>query len=286
MKRANEPDVIANIKAIHPEAVCFMDDYIIYDVAGRPLPEYSSKINTYGFFLCLQGRAEVAIDLMPFILRPGTLMVNIPGQLITHKNVGNDLRGTCLVMTKHFIDSLALPYNFGMAIGIRETPVLELKPGELDALRNYCSMVRGLLHGERPYQAETLRHLTCAYAYSLGSYLYQMAEKRKLSGEESIMQRFMHEVRTHYKEERKVQFYAERLHLTAGYLSTLIKNISGKTASEWIDSYVLLEAKVLLKQTNMTVQQISDELNFPSQTFFGKYFKRLEGSSPKKFREG
>lgn len=113
-----------------------------------------------------------------------------------------------------------------------------------------------------------------------------MAEKRKLSGEESIMQRFMHEVRTHYKEERKVQFYAERLHLTAGYLSTLIKNISGKTASEWIDSYVLLEAKVMLKQTNMTVQQISDELNFPSQSFFGKYFKRLEGTSPKKFREG
>lgn len=286
MKRPNEPDLTANIKAIHPEAVCFMDDYLIYDVTGRPLAEYSSKINTYGFFLCLQGRAEVSIDLMPFILSPGTLMVNVPGQFVTHRLVDSSLRGTCLVMTKHFIDSLALPYNFGMAIGIRETPVLELKPGELDAIQGYITMVRGLLQHERPYQAETLRHLTCAYAYSLGSYLYQMAEKRKLSGEESLMQRFLHEVRTHYKKERRVQFYARQLHLTAGYLSTLIRNISGKTASEWINSYVLLEAKVLLKHTDMTVQQISDELNFPSQTFFGKYFKRLEGMSPKKFREG
>ena len=73
--------------------------------------------------------------------------------------------------------------------------------------------------------------------------------------------------------------------MSAGYLSTVIKNVSGKTAAEWIDDYVILEAKSLLKSTNLTIQQISDGLNFPSQSFFGKYFKRQTGISPKEYKK-
>ncbi|KAA5414161.1 AraC family transcriptional regulator [Bacteroides cellulosilyticus] len=87
------------------------------------------------------------------------------------------------------------------------------------------------------------------------------------------------------EKKEKVLYYADRLHLSAGYLSTIIKRVSGKTAAEWIDDYVTLEAKALLKSTNLTIQQISDELNFPSQSFFGKYFKRITGLSPKEYRE-
>jgi AraC-like DNA-binding protein len=75
------------------------------------------------------------------------------------------------------------------------------------------------------------------------------------------------------------------LSLTPKYLSQIIKASTGKSANEWIDEYVMLEAKALLKSTTMTIQQISDELNFPSQSFFGKYFKRCEGVSPKEYRE-
>ncbi|KAA6344491.1 Arabinose operon regulatory protein [termite gut metagenome] len=71
-----------------------------------------------------------------------------------------------------------------------------------------------------------------------------------------------------------MEFYANKLCITPKHLSKVIKESSDRSAIEWIDSYVMLEAKALLKSTNMTIQQISDELNFPSQTFFGKYFKR------------
>ncbi|WP_368077566.1 helix-turn-helix domain-containing protein [Parabacteroides goldsteinii] len=63
-----------------------------------------------------------------------------------------------------------------------------------------------------------------------------------------------------------------------------MKNYSGKSAAEWIDEYIVLEAMALLKSTDMTVQEISDELNFPSQSFFGKFFKRVSGVSPKAYR--
>jgi AraC-like DNA-binding protein len=83
-------------------------------------------------------------------------------------------------------------------------------------------------------------------------------------------------------EERSIGFYADKLCLTPKYLT--IKEMSGKLAGEWIDDYVMLEAKVLLKSTNMTVQQISERLNFTTQSHFGTYFKRLAGVSPKEYR--
>ncbi|MDR1683483.1 MAG: helix-turn-helix domain-containing protein, partial [Candidatus Symbiothrix sp.] len=89
----------------------------------------------------------------------------------------------------------------------------------------------------------------------------------------------------HYKTEKQVGFYAEKLCLTPKYLSRIIKQNTGKSAHEWLDDYVMLEAKALLKSTNMTIQQISDELNFPSQSFFGKFFKREEGISPRAYKK-
>ncbi len=285
MSRHTEPDVWTRIRACHPEARHFGEDYFLFDTNGRPHPEASLRMDTYGFFLCLSGEARCTIDLMPYDLREGMLVVNVPGQLVTHQATDESFGGTCLVMTPRFVEELGLPYNFGLAIGVREHPVLTLKPGELSAIRNYCDMVRGLLEKDRPYQAETLRHLTCAHAYSLGAYLYQMAAAWQLKGSELIMQRFLHEVRLHYRKERKLKAYAARLGLTPGHLSVVVREVSGKTASEWIDNFVLLEAKVLLRSTHMTIQQISDELHFPSQSFFGKYFKRQVGVSPKEYRD-
>ena len=165
-----------------------MDDFFLFDTAEKPESGRSFKINTYGFFLCLRGTTRGTVDLIPFQLSPGMMMVNVPGQLVTHFSASEDFGGTSLVMTQHFVDSLGLPYNFSLATSVREHPVLNLKSGEFAAIQNYCKMVKGLLREKRPFQAESLRHLTCAYAYSLGSYLYRMAEMRKLSNEEVSVQ--------------------------------------------------------------------------------------------------
>ena len=88
-----------------------------------------------------------------------------------------------------------------------------------------------------------------------------------------------------YRKERMIEFYSEKLFLTPKHLSKVIRERSGKSAGEWIEDHVMLEAKALLKSTDKTIQQISDELKFPSQSFFGKYFKRRAGVSPKEYRK-
>ena len=86
------------------------------------------------------------------------------------------------------------------------------------------------------------------------------------------------------QQERNVRFYARRLNITPKYLSTVSKDVSGKTAARWIDEAVILEAKSLLRYSGMSIQEIAYHLNFSTQSFFGKYFKQHTGYSPSRFK--
>ena len=89
----------------------------------------------------------------------------------------------------------------------------------------------------------------------------------------------------HYKTERSVQFYAEKLHLTPKYFSKTIMEVNGKSVLELIDEMVIMAAKALLKSSVLTVSQIADELNFANPSFFGTYFKKRAGFTPLQYRE-
>lgn len=99
-----------------------------------------------------------------------------------------------------------------------------------------------------------------------------------------IYSAFIDTLSENYKTARDIGYYADKLCITAKYLSQVVKEVSGKTALEIIEDYVLTECKALLLSTTMTIQEISDELNFPSQSVFGEYFKRLTGMPPKAYR--
>jgi AraC-like DNA-binding protein len=81
-------------------------------------------------------------------------------------------------------------------------------------------------------------------------------------------------------------FYADKLCLTPKYLSKLIKQASGKSAPEWIDNFVILEAKNLLKYTNLAIKEIVFQLHFPNQSVFYKFFKAHTGMTPSEYRNG
>ena len=108
-------------------------------------------------------------------------------------------------------------------------------------------------------------------------------ETKTENRQEKIFNRFLDLVQTHYKEERSISFYADKMCLTPKYLSLVIHQVSGRFAGEWIKDYVILEAKALLKSKAYTVQQVSDLLNFSNASFFGKFFKAAVGCSPRKY---
>lgn len=99
-----------------------------------------------------------------------------------------------------------------------------------------------------------------------------------------LFNKFMALVKLYHTYARGVKFYAGKLCLTPNYLSGAIKEYTGKTAAEWVDEYVILEAKIMLKDSSLSIQEISYKLNFPSQSAFGKYFRQQVGVSPKQYR--
>ena len=139
---------------------------------------------------------------------------------------------------------------------------------------------------DHPYRLESVQHLTLAFFYGAGIYFHHVADsdKKQMTHHDILFEKFLNLVQSHYKEQRGLEFYADKLCVTSKHLSKVIKASSGKPANDWIDDHVTLEAKALLKSTNMTVEQISEELNFPSQSFFGKYFKRVTGISPREYK--
>jgi AraC-like DNA-binding protein len=112
----------------------------------------------------------------------------------------------------------------------------------------------------------------------------EVPEIRKPVGrKEQIFNDFLALLEQYYTQERSISFYADRMCLTPKYLSTIVKEVSGKHGMQWIDEYVALEAKALLREGTMSVKQVSDKLNFPSQSMFGRFFKKMTGYSPKQY---
>lgn len=95
---------------------------------------------------------------------------------------------------------------------------------------------------------------------------------------------FMQLVTRYHTKERSVGFYADKLYISPKYLSLIIKETTGKSAAQWIDEYVILEAKNMLRFSGKNIQQIAYDLNFTNQSSFGKFFKHLTGMSPTEFQ--
>lgn len=137
------------------------------------------------------------------------------------------------------------------------------------------------------FRREIAKSLFHALFYELGNIMNRHAPavgRQVKTRRDEVFEQFIHLVRDHYKAQRSVTFYADKLCLTPKHLSNVVKGLTGKSAGAWIDDYVILEAKALLKSTTLTILQVSEALNFANQSFFGKYFKQHTGVSPTQYR--
>jgi len=239
--------------------------------------------------VCTKGTASGMIDMQFYDLKSPFVMVIRPGQILQCKAISSDFSGYCLVLSNHFATEILPDVDKRLAItaAVRQNPYAQLFPDNMAYVRNYfLTLKKVMAMKDNPCRLEIVKHLTMAFFYAVNPYFQPPA--RTVTAAQTrqtlLAEQFRVLVAEHYRTERETVYYASRLCLTPKYLSQVIKSITGKTASEWIDDYVILEARALLKSTNMTVQQIADALHFPSQSFFGKYFKRHVGLSPRKYR--
>ena len=265
------------------------NDFIIFDnLTYFPVFQYPFKTDVTSVIISLKGCTKGAINMKSFSTKSPCLITLLADQILQYEEISDDFEGLFIVMSKRFSDSLFanVQERQPLFLSAKTYPYIPLSNEDLETLKTYYGMFHKIVNQkDNPHRLEIVKHLTLAFFYHTGSQIHKPAKEEQKSKQELLLERFFDCVQNHYKRERSVDFYADKLCLTPKYLSTVIRQTSGKTAGEWIDEYVVLEAKALLKSTNMTIQQISDELNFPSQSFFGKYFKRIVGMSPKEYRK-
>jgi YesN/AraC family two-component response regulator len=157
-----------------------------------------------------------------------------------------------------------------------------------EIIRIYQMMKDKLSEKDFLYKEEVAKHYLSLMKYNMlqanANDIKNKLPNRPASRKDEIFHQFIKEVEKSYKHERNVTFYADKLCISPKYLSSVIHNVSGKYATEWIDGFVILEAKALLKSNGNTIKEICNKLNFANQSFFAKYFKQHTGFTPKEYR--
>jgi AraC-like DNA-binding protein len=238
--------------------------------------------------ICLKGTMQGSINMQSYTFQGPSLIVVFPGQIAKYESISDDFSGIFIIVSQKFINDLKINIRETLSLNFsfRQKPWIPLNEQGLNVLMHHCEIMKEVIreNTENPHCIEMVKHITLSAFYGMGFHFHLLAVRNETSKREILVEKFLDLVQTYYKEQRELSFYAGKLCITPKHLSKVVRETSGTTANDWISNHVILEAKALLKSTDMTVQQIGEELNFPSQSFFGKYFKRRTGMSPSEYK--
>lgn len=236
------------------------------------------------------GSVEIDVDGRHIVMSPKTLMVLLPGHFIEGYHTSDSFRGFMLTASVgKFASALPLLSRLLVcSLYFKNDSIVELTDGELanqillrDLLRRKINQSTGV------YDSIVVDKLCEVIFYETMNIYFNRIDgefSTRCKRSELLFYNFVVNVEKNFMSERSVAFYADRLCVTSKHLSSVVKEISGRTAGDWIDSYVVNEIKRLLATTEMTIQEISCKMNFANQSFFGKYFKNNTGMSPREYR--
>ena len=248
---------------------------------------YPVRLKCEIFVLCTSGEVEASVNLNKITVEANDFIVLTPGSIFQINDIKGDLNIYFGGFSSEYIERNLQSHSFldtmFLTLG---RPVIRLTPERAKMMEEYMQllikMYEFLPEKIRPEMAPNLY----ADIHKGISILYRNKTDgvHSLSKSELICRNFAQLVMQHYNQTRNVAWYAEKLQITHAHLCTTVKQITGKTCVDIISSMVIMDAKSQLKSSQLSIQNISDSLNFANVSFFGKYFKRYVGMSPLEYR--
>lgn len=265
-------------------------DIIAWDNVDKEilnLYKQSCRLKACIFALCLEGNFTVSINLIDMNIKPNDFVTLLPGTIIQFHNPNEKVRLCFIGFSEHCVNGInLLQTTLSSFSNIMESPVINLNPTITAYYSDYIALIARVTTG--PHATETIwaRKILELMLYGTNKLYanWQATPKSTPTRGESICRKLIKLVIEHYTNERTAQFYADKLGISLQYLSTTVKQTTGRNVLDIIAYVVIIDAKSKLKSTDMTVQEIAYSLNFPSPSFFGKYFKRHVGMSPLEYK--
>lgn len=253
---------------------------------------FPCRIDAFIIGVGTEGETSVSFNLHEFRLKKDSMFIFTPKNIL-QVNSQQYFKADVIAISPDFMRRINIDIKNMMPLFLKfvENPTLALTPEESRSMRGMIAQIERETRGpETHFSFDIVSGLIAATIYKVGDIMYHYlaehpeGQNNSHNRAEEYFKQFYHLLGEHFREERSVGFYARQLCITPKYLTTLIKRISGQSVSEWIDNYVILEAKTLLKYSTMSIQEIAYYLNFPNQSFFGSYFKRNTGMSPSQYK--
>ena len=247
-------------------------------------PFHPFILNFNMMILCTGGQMRINKDLMNLEICAGDLLIVLAGSIGECLDISYDCKLVLIAFTAPLGNEIG---NFAYVSLLRKQPLLHLSPDEIqEALLIYSQMRKKMEQSDYKFTRNALASYLQILFCNACNNISKMHIDKPAEVEERthvLFDRFIELVQQHYEQEREIQYYAELMCMTPKYLSRVVYQASGRYAGEWIRDYVILEAKALLKSGKYNVQQVSLRLNFASPSFFGKYFKKAVGCSPRRY---
>jgi len=302
---------IPQILALSPyiEEHSIGSDFILGEVSGRRVEsnraildmlKYPVRLDGYVIFFLKKGDGsfQLGFNLDTYEIHERSLLITAPGNIIRlsayDENKIADSELIFALLSKDFVSSIHVDFDKTLQEAVRflESPCLTLNAEQLDIASDYFTLARKIIHSQMDNKREIISSLLTSITYlAVNLWRNDIASAKERQDMSSLRvnqtyEQFIALVSQHHNKERGMAFYADKMHITPKYLSKIIKQASGRSGPDWIDSFVVLEAKNLLKYTDKPVKEIVWQLNFSTPSVFNKFFKKHTNLTPSEYRKG
>ena len=303
MEENNTFSDLNGLKKISKDFCKLGDDYIFSHIT-YPIRELIGgmdfnepvKVSGLTLFFTIEGNMTVDVNTNEYTLKPMSMLVLSKSSVVKILDISSDkIDAFYLYLSTQFLKDINIDLNVlnFNHIDRRPEPFIDnLSENEAKLLSGYMYLLflNADTNGDTIYSKNVARSLTQALIYQMlqigynHSRQFESSEKN-VSRKMAYVKDFMGLVQTHHAKERSLAFYADKLFISPKYLSRIIKEATGRSAAEWIDDFVLIDAKNMLRFSSKNVQQVAYALNFSTQSSFGKFFKHLTGMSPSEYQQ-
>jgi len=239
-----------------------------------------------------KGSLEIELDYENHKLEENSCVIALPAHIIQKLHASEDFEGAYLSVSRPFIEEVLMIINHSMYnaryIQLHQKPFYSLSEKELTLLIKCISEIKDkiCLQNHRS-QHNLIKCAVLMFLMETENIIIEETESLppKQTRYEQIYYQFLQLLIKHCTTHHKVDFYADMLSITPQHLASILKEISGKTTYQWIIDAITTEAKIRLKDSDQTIQQIADQLNFQDASLFGKFFKKQTELSPSQFKK-
>lgn len=269
------------------------NDIIIIDSIKQLAEPSDTRVRMNMIAAARKGKVQANINGEPITVSANQLLLCPPNTLFTDFMFSPDFEFKVLFLSNRIIQSFLREKMsvWNEMMYIHKTHVVTMNPRDIEFYSSFYDTLRLVIESPKdyhPFRTEVIRSLLRSGILGLCGVLTTILPNNampKQTQAETLFQRFLNLVSTNNSKERTVEDYASELCVSSKYLSVVCKKASGKTANEWIREHMLEEIRYYLKQTDLSMKEIADQLGFANPSFFGKYVKEHFGMTPVQFRQ-